>query len=512
MNASRSEDTNVRGIKTVADTQGTQTVPNPPTGDPNTDISGAGNGSGMDQFRGLISRLAGGGTPAINQALERHHQEVMANAIQKSQDAKTYYNLYHKYQVGQTNPQTGKPITPEEYNEWKRRADNAYAEYSKIAGQAKAAKPLIQQVGGVLQHLDKFTKQRQQTVQGPPQPQQSTVPPNPGSENPFERAAERDVIGQQVAEQDKETADARIKDTEYRNRLAADADPKYHTNQIAQLRDDVQKAFPDMKPEDVENAVLTKAGVIPKAAGHEMQPDFKDGMLVGVKSPLDGKYYTDPDKMPPEAKAIYDSAKKVEKEHQDEQERREKARLQNSLQLQVSALQMAFNREDYKDAKKIVDSANNDYNAALDRQDTMHKNLDAALGGDQQAMLSLVANHIGMTLGAQKGARISRAVWEEAAASAPWWDTKVAKFFHDDPQTGEKVFDGWKSGVTLAPEQIKQMVRLGDEKVDTLKKHVDRVEQENSDALSQNKRKKADTRGKVSGPPTGNRRTIDLTK
>ena len=51
---------------------------------------------------------------------------------------------------------------------------------------------------------------------------------------------------------------------------------------------------------------------------------------------------------------------------------------------------------------------------------TMDKNLKDALAGDQQAMLSLVANHIGMTLGAQKGARINQAVWNEAVESAPW--------------------------------------------------------------------------------------------
>src|SRR6267154_2493767 len=38
------------------------------------------------------------------------------------------------------------------------------------------------------------------------------------------------------------------------------------------------------------------------------------------------------------------------------------------------------------------------YEGAVDRTDTMEKNLTNDLQGDQQAMLSLVANHIGMTL------------------------------------------------------------------------------------------------------------------
>ena len=117
------------------------------------------------------------------------------------------------------------------------------------------------------------------------------------------------------------------------------------------------------------------------------------------------------------------------------------------------------------------------YDAALHRTSTMDKNLQNALRGDQQAMLSLVANHIGMTLGAQKGARINQAVWNEAVASAPWLESVYAKSFHNDPDTGEMVFDGWKSGVTLTDDQMHQMVDLAHEQVDTLKQDLDRITQ-----------------------------------
>jgi hypothetical protein len=140
-------------------------------------------------------------------------------------------------------------------------------------------------------------------------------------------------------------------------------------------------------------------------------------------------------------------------------------------------LQNAIRAKDHTAAKKVIDDAKKDYNGALIRVDTMDKNLKAALNGDQQAMLSLVANHIGMTLGAQKGARITRAVWDEAVESAPWLQVKINKWFHDDPATGDKVFDGYKSGVTLTPEQMQQMVTLAHEKVDTLKKDIPVLEQ-----------------------------------
>jgi hypothetical protein len=118
------------------------------------------------------------------------------------------------------------------------------------------------------------------------------------------------------------------------------------------------------------------------------------------------------------------------------------------------------------------------YHGALSRKETMDKNLEHALQGDQQAMLSLVANHIGMTLGAQKGARINQAVWNEAVASAPWIEASASKWFHREPTSGDLIFDGYKSGVTLTPDQMRSMVQLAHEQVDTLKESLDRVKEE----------------------------------
>ena len=75
-----------------------------------------------------------------------------------------------------------------------------------------------------------------------------------------------------------------------------------------------------------------------------------------------------------------------------------------------------------------------------------------AKSGDQQAMLAITANHIGMTLGQQKGAKISQAVWNEAVESAPFLVRAEAHF---DPNTG------LLSGIVLTPDQIDQMVELG---------------------------------------------------
>lgn len=119
---------------------------------------------------------------------------------------------------------------------------------------------------------------------------------------------------------------------------------------------------------------------------------------------------------------------------------------------------MAAPNKEYQDAKTA-------YDAAIHRKNLMHKNLADGLKGNQQAMLSLVANHIGMTLGAQKGARINQAVWNEAVESAPWLAKAEAKW---GPE-------GYLSGVTLTPEQMKQMVELADESTEVTKEDLERI-------------------------------------
>jgi len=126
--------------------------------------------------------------------------------------------------------------------------------------------------------------------------------------------------------------------------------------------------------------------------------------------------------------------------------------------------------KEYSDTKK-------DYESSNDRMKTMDLNLANAMRGDQQAMLSLVANHIGMTLGGQKGARINQAVWNEAVQSAHLSARMIAKSFHQDAN-GDYIFDGWKTGVTLTPDQMRQMVALAHEKVNVLKQHLDRLNTE----------------------------------
>ncbi len=90
--------------------------------------------------------------------------------------------------------------------------------------------------------------------------------------------------------------------------------------------------------------------------------------------------------------------------------------------------------------------------ASAERYNVMTDSLDKAINNhDQQAMLNLLTNHIGMTMGLQKGARITQAILNEAQKSQPWLANIKAKFDGD----------GYLSGVTLGPQQMKSMVDLG---------------------------------------------------
>jgi hypothetical protein len=95
------------------------------------------------------------------------------------------------------------------------------------------------------------------------------------------------------------------------------------------------------------------------------------------------------------------------------------------------------------------------YQPALDsseRFNVMAKNYeDAIKNHDQQAMLSLLANHLGMTMGLQKGARLTKDIIREAQESRPWLQGLEAKFDKN----------GYLQGVNLTPEQMRQMVNLG---------------------------------------------------
>jgi hypothetical protein len=106
-----------------------------------------------------------------------------------------------------------------------------------------------------------------------------------------------------------------------------------------------------------------------------------------------------------------------------------------------------------KQDKTTQQAAYKAYTPALDsaeRMNIMTQNAEEALRGNQQAGLSLLSNHIGMTMGLVKGARINKEIYKEAEQSQPWLQGVTAHF---DSQ-------GYLSGVALSPPQIGNMVDL----------------------------------------------------
>ncbi len=135
-----------------------------------------------------------------------------------------------------------------------------------------------------------------------------------------------------------------------------------------------------------------------------------------------------------------------------------KANQDQTAELRRQTAAMVEGNREKKDANAVRASSLKAFTPASDsaeRFNVMAKNYeDAVKNHDQQAMLSLLANHLGMTMGLQKGARMTKDIIKEAEQSQPWLQGIGAKFDKD----------GYLSGVALAPKQMRQMVNLGRER------------------------------------------------
>jgi hypothetical protein len=87
--------------------------------------------------------------------------------------------------------------------------------------------------------------------------------------------------------------------------------------------------------------------------------------------------------------------------------------------------------------------------------------------GNQQAMLNLLANHLGMTMGLQKGARLNQSIIDEAKRSG-YLDERVEAHFGPD---------GYMTGVVLTPRQMSQMVTLAQGRLQEDSRKVQEMEE-----------------------------------
>jgi hypothetical protein len=105
----------------------------------------------------------------------------------------------------------------------------------------------------------------------------------------------------------------------------------------------------------------------------------------------------------------------------------------------------------------LVGKAVDTFQDSQSRMDVMSKAYQDALRdpGNQQAMLNLLANHLGMTMGLQKGARLNQSIIDEAKRSG-YLDERIEAHFGTD---------GYMTGVVLTPRQMSQMVNLAQDRL-----------------------------------------------
>jgi len=209
-----------------------------------------------------------------------------------------------------------------------------------------------------------------------------------------------------------------------------------------------------LKPNKDGRYLLPKGGasLLKKPEPKEDDEPLGDARITELNAHLPKEYQLKPGA----TKGDYKRTEQLFSHGESEQDRKA-AREQSRMQHEET---MAATREARTEKQDTAtkQAAFKAYAPAMDsaeRFNVMAKNYeDATKNHDQQAMLSLLANHLGMTMGLQKGARLTKDIIREAEASRPWLQGMGAKFDKD----------GYLSGVTLTPQQMSQMLNLGRER------------------------------------------------
>jgi hypothetical protein len=195
--------------------------------------------------------------------------------------------------------------------------------------------------------------------------------------------------------------------------------------------------------EDIQGAITSTHPIGPKYSVTKGEGGRPEGL-----QDREGNVYT-ADKIPqdPEAQSIWANATTGHEQARGEKREDEAYVAGKAAERQAAGFQQANTMEATKKMQPAVDTAL----TADDRLARMEKSFTKGMAGDQQAQLALLADHLGMTFGMQKGAKLNRGLIEEAQQSQPWLAKISAKFDKD----------GYLSGVALGPEQMKQMLDLG---------------------------------------------------
>lgn len=183
----------------------------------------------------------------------------------------------------------------------------------------------------------------------------------------------------------------------------------------------------------------------------DYEPELVSGTPVGVRDNTTGKLLSPEEAAKnPEAKKVLDMAQKGTAAAEERTEKKESRAFGR-------ALSMADIREQQRvrtEARKAVTGVETQYKQDETRLNLMEKAQKEANAGNAQADMALISNHLGMTMGLQKGARITQTVWNEAMRTRPWLQSIKVTFV-----------GGLMTGAKLSPEQREQMVELAKDRV-----------------------------------------------
>ena len=136
----------------------------------------------MERAGGVLSTLMknrGGDTSALDHRLQQHYQQRYDEAKMHQQHMQTYATVLAKG----VDPATGKPLTPEQVQQYENWYNAEKAAFTKSGGVDKDSKGLIQRGVGIVEHaigkgrdLQKQGQQGQGGLPAPPQPTQAQQP------------------------------------------------------------------------------------------------------------------------------------------------------------------------------------------------------------------------------------------------------------------------------------------------------------------------------------------------
>jgi len=162
------------------------------------------------------------------------------------------------------------------------------------------------------------------------------------------------------------------------------------------------------------------------------------------------------------------SAERQEKMISAESERQQKSlqaqseNLDKRLSFEQEALDKRLAKTEESKDKSLREKVVNYYDQAMNadtRLQLMRQSAENAKQGDQQAMVNILSNHVAMVQGIPRGKvpRVSQQMFKEAQESSPVLKRIAAHFDKE----------GYLTGVVLTPQQIDQMLKLGQETRDT---------------------------------------------